>query len=160
MISIMFPCGNGKFPHSSHLGVMCRLFFRCEAARALLGGRKLGGESALKPVPCSIAPGSLTGTFRPIVPNPTESARLVVRALSVEESRLARRPPRKRRAAAFTPRSDFILENGLNSSEREDIQTMDWQVFRVVFFRRNGPENRVKQMAHSVADRCRSIPPV
>ena len=62
----------------------------------------------------------------------------------VEESRLARRPPRKRRAAAFTPRSDLILGAGLNSSEREDIQTMDRQVFRVVIFGRNGTENRIK----------------
>jgi hypothetical protein len=37
-----------KFPHSSHLGVMCRLFFRCEAARALLGGGKLGGSLPLR----------------------------------------------------------------------------------------------------------------
>jgi len=62
----------------------------------------------------------------------------------VEESRLARRPPRKRRVAAFTPRSDFIFGNGLNSSEREDIQTMNRQVFRAVVVRRNGTENQVK----------------
>ena len=130
MISIMFPCGNGKFPHSSHLGVMCRLFFRCEAAWALLGGGKLGGESALKPVPCSIAPGSLTGTFRPIVPNPTESARIkhtefsAVRAYTLcggferRGVKAGRRPPRKRRAAAFTPRSETTIGTGLNSCER------------------------------------------
>src|ERR1039457_4876792 len=34
---------------------------------------------------------------------------------------------------------------------------MDRQVFRVVAFRRNGTENRVKQMAHFVPNRCRSI---
>jgi hypothetical protein len=34
---------------------------------------------------------------------------------------------------------------------------MDRQVFRVVVLRRNGTENRVKQLAHSVAVRCRSI---
>src|ERR1035437_3009340 len=34
---------------------------------------------------------------------------------------------------------------------------MDRQVFRAVAFRRNGTENRVKQMAHSVPNRCRSI---
>ena len=43
----------------------------------------------------------------------------------VEESRLAGRPPRKRRAAAFTPRSETTIGTGLNSSERDDIQTMD-----------------------------------
>ena len=77
------------------------------SAGTLLGGAKLGWESALKPVPCSIAPGSLTGIFRPIVPNAAESARpkiadfsavwaysLCAAALSVEGSRLARRPPR------------------------------------------------------------------
>jgi len=32
----------------------------------------------------------------------------------------------------------------LNSSEREDIQTMDRQVFRAVVLRRNGTKNRVK----------------
>ena len=34
---------------------------------------------------------------------------------------------------------------------------MDRQVFRVVVLRRNGTENRVKQMAHFVPNRCRSI---
>jgi hypothetical protein len=81
-------------------------------------------------------------------------------SLSVEGSRLARRPPRKRRVAAFTPRSETTIGTGLNSSGRDDIQTMDRQVFRVVVLRRYGTENRVKQMADSVADRCRSIPPV
>src|ERR1039457_1458847 len=66
-------------------------------------------------------------------------------ALSVEGSRLARRPPRKRRAAAFTPRSETTIGTGLNSSKREDIQTMDRQVFRAVVLRRNGTENWVKR---------------
>jgi hypothetical protein len=34
---------------------------------------------------------------------------------------------------------------------------MDRHVFRVVVLRRNGTENRVKQMAHFVPNRCRSI---
>ena len=54
--------------------------------------------------------------------------------LSGEESRLARRPPRKRRAAAFTPRSESTIGTGLNSSEREDIQTMDRPVFRGLLY--------------------------
>ena len=70
--------------------------------------------------------------------------------LSVEGSRLARRPPRKRRAAAFTPRSETTIGTGLNSSGRDDIQTMDRHVFRVVVLRRNGTENRVK-MCRTVA---------
>ena len=78
-------------------------------------------------------------------------------SLSVEGSRLARRPPRKRRVAAFTPRSETTIGTGLNSSKRDDIQTMDRHVFRVVVLRRNGTENRVKQMAHFVPNRCRSI---
>jgi len=45
------------------------------SAGTLLGCAKLGWESALKSVPCSIAPGRLNQIFRPIVPNPTESAR-------------------------------------------------------------------------------------
>src|ERR1035437_7379298 len=81
---------------------------------------------------------------------------LCAAALSVEGSRLARRPPRKRRVAAFTPRSETTIGTGLNSSKRDDIQTMDRHVFRVVL-RRNGTENRVKQMAHFVPNRCRSI---
>ena len=72
----MFTHENILLTHSNHLGVMCQSFFRCEAARVLLGGAKLGWESALKSVPCSIAPESLTGTFRPIVPNTAESAGL------------------------------------------------------------------------------------
>jgi hypothetical protein len=65
-------------------------------------------------------------------------------------SRLARRPPRKRREAAFTPRSETTIGTGLNSSGRDDIQTMDRHVFRVVVLRRNGTENRVK-MCRTVA---------
>jgi len=129
----------------------------------------LGWESVLKPVPCSIAPESLTGIFRLIVPmplrSPTENTRNFLgfgltpcaASLSVEGSRLARRPPRKRRVAAFTPRSETTIGTGLNSSKRDDIQTMDRHVFRVVVLRRNGTENRVKQMAHFVPNRCRSI---
>jgi hypothetical protein len=70
---------------------------------------------------------------------------LCAAALSVEGSRLARRPPRKRRVAAFTPRSETTIGTGLNSSKRDDIQTMDKQVFRAVVLRRNGTENRVKR---------------
>ena len=153
---------------------MCQSFFRCVAARVLLGGAKLGWESALKSVPCSIAPESLTGTFRPIVPNAAESARPKIAeistvwayslyghtptsrwpcdhflhvsrtaaALSVEGSRLARRPPRSRRETAFTPRSETTIGTGLNSSKRDDIQTMDRHAFRVVVLRRDGTENR------------------
>ena len=159
------------------------------SAGTLLGAQNWAGSRPLKPVPCSIAPGSLNRTFRPIVPNAAESARpkcaefsairaysvrgytspsrwacdhflhvsRTAAALSVEGSRLARRPPRKRRVAAFTPRSETTIGTGLNSSERDDIQTMDRQVFRAVVLRRNGTENRVKQMAHSVPNRCRSI---
>jgi hypothetical protein len=54
-------------------------------------------------------------------------------SLSVEGSRLARRPPRKRRVAAFTPRSETTIGTGLNSSGRDDIQTMDRQVFGLLF---------------------------
>ena len=185
----MFTHENILFSHSNPLGVMCQSFFRCEAARVLLGRQNWAGSRPLKPVHCSIAPGSLTGTFRPIVPNAAESARLkhteisavwaysvcgytspsrwpcdhflhvsrTAAALSVEGSRLARRPPRKRRAAAFTPRSETTIGTGLNSSKRDDIQTMDRQVFRAVVLRRNRTENRVTQMADSVADHCRSI---
>ena len=114
------------------------------------GARNWAGSRLLKPVPCSIAPESLTGIFRPIVPNAAESARpkcaefsavwaysvrgytspsrwpcdhflhvsRTAAALSVEGSRLARRPPRKRREAAFTPRSETTIGTGLNSCER------------------------------------------
>jgi hypothetical protein len=129
------------------------------------GARNWAGSRLLKPVPCSIAPESLTGIFRPIVPNAAESARpkcaefsgvraysvcgytspsrwpsdhflhvsRTAASLSVEGSRLARRPPRKRREAAFTPRSETTLGTGLNSSGRDDIQTMDRQVFGLLF---------------------------
>jgi hypothetical protein len=39
------------------------------------GAQNWAGSRLLKPVHCSIAPGSLTGIFRPIVPNVAESAR-------------------------------------------------------------------------------------
>ena len=124
--------------------------FHCASNPTLLGAAKLGWESAPKSVHCSIAPGRLTGTFRPIVPNATESARpkhtefsgvraysvcgytspsrwpcdyflhvsRTAASLSVEGSRLARRPPRKRRVATFTPRSETTIGTGLNSCER------------------------------------------
>jgi hypothetical protein len=81
--------------------------------------------------------------------------------LSVEESRLARRPPLK------------AARSGLYASER--IHHWDWFEFEAnaktfkpwtgrffgrLLFRRNGTENPVKQMAHFVPNRCRSIPPV
>jgi len=131
------------------------------------GAGKLGWESALKPVPCSIAPGRLNRISVRLFPIPLRAPVQRARnflglgltpcatSLSVEGSRLARRPPRKRRVAAFTPRSETSIGTGLNSSKRDDIQTMDRQVFRAVVLRRNGTENRVKQLAHSVADRSR-----
>ena len=109
------------------------------------GARNWAGSRLLKPVPCSIAPESLTGIFRLIVPmplrSPTENTRNFLgfgltpcaASLSVEGSRLARRPPRKRRVAAFTPRSETTIGTGLNSSKRDDIQTMDRQVFGLLF---------------------------
>jgi hypothetical protein len=39
------------------------------------GAHNWVGSRPLKPVPCSIAPESLTGIFRPIVPNAAEIAR-------------------------------------------------------------------------------------
>jgi hypothetical protein len=45
--------------------------------------------------------------------------------LSVEESRLARRPPLKA--------GESTIGTGLNSSEREDIQTMDSRFFGLLF---------------------------
>jgi len=117
------------------------------------GAQNWAGSRPLKPVPCSIAPGSLTGIFPMPLRAPVQRSRNFRRfgltpcaaSLSVEGSRLARRPPRKRRAAAFTPRSETTIGTGLNSSEREDIQTMDRPVFRLAVLRRNGTANRLKK---------------
>jgi len=134
------------------------------------GGRKTGlgvGSLSRFPVPLrrEALPGFFVRLFPMLLRAPVQRSRNFRRfgltpcaaSLSVEGSRLARRPPRKRRAAAFTPRSETTIGTGLNSSKRDDIQTMDRQVFRVVVLRRNGTENRVKQMAHFVPNRCRSI---
>ena len=80
----------------------------------------------LFPIPLR-APAQRSRTFRRFGLTPCATA------LSVEGSRLAHRPPRKRRAAAFTPRSETTIGTGLNSSKRDDIQTMDRQVFGLLF---------------------------
>src|ERR1035437_2290333 len=139
---------------------MCQSFFRCEAARVLLGGGKTGqgvGSLSRFPVPLrrEALPGFSVRLFPMPLRAPVQRSRNFRRlgltpcaaSLSVEGSRLARRPPSKRREAAFTPRSETTIVSGLNSSGRDDIQTMDRQVFRVVVLRRNGTENRVKQLA-------------
>ena len=74
MLTFAYVPGASQFPFGGDVSVI--LPMRCSAG-TLLGGAKLGWESALKPVPCSIAPGSLTGIFRPIVPNAAESAGLM-----------------------------------------------------------------------------------
>ena len=147
MLTFSYITGVSQFPFGGDVSVILPMR---SSAGTPGGAGKLGWESALKPVPCSIAPGSLTGTFRPIVPNAAESARPKIAeistvwayslyghtptsrwpcdhflhvsrtaaALSVDGSRLARRPPRKRRVAAFTPRSETTIGTGLNSCER------------------------------------------
>ena len=133
------------------------------------GAQNWVGVGPLSRFPVPLRPKALPGLSVRLFPMPlrasVQSARNFRRfgltqcaaSLSVEESRLARRPPRKRRAAAFTPRSETTIGTGLNSSKRDDIQTMDRHVFRAVVLRRNGTENRVKQLAHFVPNRCRSI---
>ena len=72
MLTFAYVPGASQFPFGGDVSVILPMR---SSAGTLLGGAKLGWESALKPVPCSIAPGSLTGTYRPIVPNAAESAR-------------------------------------------------------------------------------------
>ena len=105
------------------------------------GAQNWAGSRPLKPVPCSIAPGSLTGIFPMPLRAPVQRSRNFLglgltpcaASLSVEGSRLARRPPRKRRVAAFTPRSETTIGTGLNSSKRDDIQTIDSRFFGLLF---------------------------
>ncbi len=162
MLTFAYVPGASQFPFGGDVSVILPMR---SSAGTLGGAQNWVGSRPLKPVHCSIAPGSLTGTFRPIVPNAAESARLkhteisavwaysvcgytspsrwpcdhflhvsrTAASLSVEGSRLARRPPRKRRAAAFTPRSESTIGTGLNSSDREDIQTMDSRFFGLLF---------------------------
>jgi hypothetical protein len=120
--------------HSNPLGVMCQYFFRCEAARALLNEQQQGHDSRCAATRRMSFQGM--GTLWP-------RCRMNC-LLSVEESRLARRPPRKRRVAAFTPRSESTLGTGLNSSEREDIQTIARQVFSRRWLGSNGTDNQLK----------------
>jgi hypothetical protein len=142
----MFTHENILALHSNPLGVMCQSFFRCVAARVLSLGRKTGlGVGPLSRFPVLLRPEALTGLSVLLFPIPLRAPVQCSRnfrrfgltpcaaALSVEGSRLARRPPRKRRVAAFTPRSETTIGTGLNSSERDDIQTMDRQVGRAVW---------------------------
>jgi hypothetical protein len=110
------------------------------------GGRKTGlgvGSLSRFPVPLrrEALPGFFVRLFPMLLRAPVQRSRNFRRfgltpcaaSLSVEGSRLARRPPRKRRAAAFTPRSETTIGTGLNSSKRDDIQTMDSRFFGLLF---------------------------
>ena len=72
----MFTHENILALHSNPLGVMCQSFFRCEAARVLLGGRKTGqGVGSLSRFPVPLRPKALPGFSVLVVPNAAESAR-------------------------------------------------------------------------------------
>src|ERR1019366_3292944 len=134
------PCAP-QFPFGGDVSVILPM----RSSAGTLGGRKTGqgvGPLSRFPVPLrrEALPGLSVRLFPMLLRAPIQRSRnfrrlgltLCAAALSVEGSRLARRPPRKRRAAAFTPRSETTIGTGLNSCERDDIQTMDRQVFRAV----------------------------
>ena len=136
------------------------------SAGTLLGGAKLGWESALKPVPCSIAPGSLNRTFRPIVPNPAESAGPMLAEFSAVWAYTVRGGFERRGVKAGPQATAIAARSGLYASERNH----HWNWFEFVRTLRhsnhgqaglssccsaaNGTENRVKQVAHFVPNRC------
>src|ERR1019366_7047983 len=147
------PCAP-QFPFGGDVSVILPM----RSSAGTPGGRKTGlGVGPLSRFPVPLRPKALPGFSVRLFPmplrSPVQRSRNYRRfgltpcaaSLSVEGSRLARRPPRKRREAAFTPRSETTIETGLNSSERDDIQTMGRPVFRALFLRRNGTENRVKR---------------
>ena len=88
------------------------------SAGTLLGGAKLGWESALKPVHCSIAPESLTGTFRPIVPNAVESAGLKCAEFSGLWAYTVRVGFERRGVKAGPQATAIAARSGLYASER------------------------------------------
>jgi hypothetical protein len=80
------------------------------------GAKNRGGEAALKPVHCSIAPESLTGTFRPIVPNPTESARPKIAEFSAVRAYTVRGGFERRGVKAGPQATAIAARSGLYAS--------------------------------------------
>ena len=73
MLTFAYVPGASQFPFGGDVSVILPMR---SSAGTLGGAQNWVGSRPLKPVHCSIAPGSLTGTFRPIVPNAAESAGL------------------------------------------------------------------------------------
>ena len=82
------------------------------------GGAKLGVESPLKPVPCSIAPGSLNRIFRPIVPNAAESAGLMLGEFSAVGAYVVCGVFERRGVKAGPQATAQAARSGLYASER------------------------------------------
>src|ERR1019366_3292943 len=108
---------------------MCQSFFRCVAARVLSwGAQNWAGSRPLKPVPCSIAPGSLTGTFRPIVPNAAESAHPKIAEFSAVRAYTVRGGFERRGVKAGPQATAQAARSGLYASDRNH----DWNWFEFV----------------------------
>jgi len=73
MLTFAYVPGASQFPFGGDVSVILPMR---SSAGTLGGAQNWVGSRPLKPVHCSIAPGSLTGTFRPIVPNTAESVGL------------------------------------------------------------------------------------
>ena len=72
MLTFAYVPGASQFPFGGDVSVILPMR---SSAGTPGGAQNWAGSRLLKPVHCSIAPGSLTGTFRPIVPNAAESTR-------------------------------------------------------------------------------------
>jgi hypothetical protein len=71
MLTFAYVPGASQFPFGGDVSVILPM----RSSAGTPGGRQnWAGSRLLKPVPCSIAPGSLTGVFRLIVPYAAESA--------------------------------------------------------------------------------------
>ena len=81
-----------------------------------MGGAKQGWESALKPVHCSIAPENLNRTFRPIVLNAAEGARLKCAAFSAVRAYTVRGGFERRGVKAGPQATAIAARSGLYAS--------------------------------------------
>ena len=86
------------------------------SAGTLGGAQNWVGSRPLKPVHCSIAPGSLTGTFRPIVPNAAESAGLMLTEFAAVWAYSVRGDFERRRVKAGPQATAIAARSGLYAS--------------------------------------------
>jgi hypothetical protein len=104
-----------QFPFGGDVSILLPMR---SSAGTLLGAQNLAGSRPLKPVHCSIAPESLTGIFRLIVPDAAESARPKCAEFSAIRAYTVRGGFERRGVKAGPQATAIAARSGLYASER------------------------------------------